>query len=462
MFNDTARLKKLGLSSIFFVFTIAFCGGSLANIMQTKEYKLDNDLKLIVREDHRAPVVVTQVWYKVGAADELMGLTGISHALEHMMFQGSEKFPEDQFSHIISMNGGQDNAFTGADYTAYYEEMSADKLPLTFELEADRMRKLQIDPKAFENEMQVVMEERRLRTDDKPRALAFERFMAAANPAGPYHHPIIGWMEDIERLSAEDLRNWYEHHYCPNNATLVVVGAVNADETYRLAQKHFGSLPKCEVPKPYVRKELTPLGERRIKVARPGKLPYLIMGFDVPSFMTQPSEKESYALLLVNAILDGGESARIPKNMLRDQRVAASANAYYEVFKRYDTQFMLTAIPSQGRTIAELEQSFWAEIDRLKKEKLSDKELDKVKAQLIARQTFDKDSMSEQAISIGLLETIGTSWEEMDKLHERIESLTAEDIQAVVNQYFVPERMTVAELIPLPMDAAKAEEEPVS
>ncbi|MFO1258029.1 MAG: pitrilysin family protein [Gammaproteobacteria bacterium] len=430
--------------------------------MQTKEYKLDNDLKLVVREDHRAPVVVTQVWYKVGAADELMGLTGISHALEHMMFQGSEKFPQDQFSHIVSINGGQDNAFTGADYTAYYEEMSADKLPLTFELEADRMRNLQIDPKAFQNEIQVVMEERRLRTDDKPRALAFERFMAAANPAGPYHHPIIGWMEDIEKMTVHDLRNWYEQHYCPNNATLVVVGAVNADETYQLAQKHFGNLPKCDVPKGYIRQELPPLGERRIKVAKPAKLPYLIMGFDVPSFMTQPNERESYALLLVNAVLDGGESARIPKNMLREQRVAASANAYYEVFKRYDTQFMLTAIPSQGRTVAELEQSFWAEIDKLKNEKLSDKELAKVKAQLIARQTFDKDSMSEQAISIGLLETIGASWQEMDKLHERVESLTADDIQAVVNKYFVAERMTTAELIPLPMDAAKADEEPVS
>jgi zinc protease len=454
VFIGKELLKKLTLGSICFVSMIAFCSGSLANIMRTKEYKLDNDLKLIVREDHRAPVIVTQVWYKVGSADEMIGLTGISHALEHMMFQGSEKFPGDQFSHVVSQNGGNDNAFTGSDYTAYYEEMSADKLPLTFELEADRMRNLVLDEKAFTNEMQVVMEERRLRTDDKPRALAFERFMATANPAGPYHHPIIGWMEDIQQLSLADLQSWYEHHYCPNNATVVVVGAVDADATFELAKKHFGTLAKCDLPKPFVRKELESLGERRIKVGRPGKLAYLIMGFDVPSFKTQANDKEGYSLLLANAVLDGGESARIAKNMLRDQEVAASASAYYEIFKRYDTQFILTAIPSQGKTIADLEQSFWKEIEKLKIEKLSDKELNKVKAQLIAKQTFEKDSMSEQAISIGLLETIGIPWDEMDKLHERIDALTAEDVQTVAVKYFVPERLTVAELIPLSMDKA--------
>ena len=447
MFCKTISLMSATL--IFLMTTIGISWGSQTDTMKTTEFKLENGLKLIVREDHRAPVIVTQIWYKVGSADEVIGLTGLSHALEHMMFQGTKKFTGDEFAELISKNGGHDNAFTGTDYTAYYEEMSADKLALTFELEADRMLGLQMDEQAFKNEMQVIKEERRMRTDDKPRSVTYERFMAAANIAGPYHHPIIGWMEDIENYRLDDLKAWYERYYCPNNATLVVVGAVNSNEVYELAKKHFSSIPQRPIQPAYVRQEIPSLGEKRIKVHKEKTLPYLMMGFNVPSFMTAKDKTESYALLVLSGILDGGESARFAKRLVREQEMVTAASAYYELYKRFDSQFMLTAIPTAKTNLNQIESAFWKEIESLKTTPLSENELNKVKAQVIAHQIYDKDSVSEQAISIGLLETIGASWHEMDNLVKQIESLTAEDVQKVANKYFIPERLTVAELIPI-------------
>ncbi|HDJ86948.1 MAG TPA: insulinase family protein, partial [Chromatiales bacterium] len=207
------------------------------------EYRLDNGLRVLVKEDHRAPVVVSQVWYKVGSGDEHGGITGISHALEHMMFQGTAKHPAGEFSRIVAANGGRENAFTGRDYTAYFQLLAKDRLPVSFELESDRMRNLSLKEADFRKEIQVVMEERRLRTDDNPQALTYERFNAAAFVSSPYHHPVIGWMDDLRNLKIGDLRAWYRRWYAPNNATLVVVGDVDPQAVLRLAERYFGPLP---------------------------------------------------------------------------------------------------------------------------------------------------------------------------------------------------------------------------
>jgi len=415
----------------------------------TNEYKLENGLKLIVREDHRSPVVVSQVWYKVGSANEYYP-TGVSHALEHMMFQGTPTLPKDAFSQLISRYGGRDNAFTAQDFTAYYEELDAAHLAVSFEVEADRMTNLTLSPEAFTKEIQVVMEERRLRTEDNPQHLTWERFMAAANVAGPYHHPVIGWQSDLDQMTVNDLRRWYESWYAPNNATIVVVGDVKGEAVLELAQKYFGPLAAKPLSTLPLRKELVSLGVRRIQVAVPAELPYGIWGYDVPTLRTasQSEAEEIYALVVANALLSGGESARLPRELVREQRVAAAIEAYYEPFKQYNTQFVITAIPAEGQTIAVLEQKILDQIEQLKQQPISSEELQKVKTQVLAQEVFEKDSMSDQATLLGMLDAVGLPWQIAHEFPNKINAVTKEQVQQVMNKYFHPTRLTVAELIP--------------
>ncbi|MCS5709838.1 insulinase family protein [Candidatus Berkiella aquae] len=414
----------------------------------TKEHQLQNGLKILVREDHRAPVVVSQIWYKVGSSDEYRGITGISHALEHMMFQGTPTLPGDGFAQLISEYGGQNNAFTGDDYTAYYEELDASHLDISFKSEADRMTNLLIAPEAFAKEIKVVMEERRMRTDDNPQNLTWERFMAIANVMGPYHHPVIGWQDDLDHMSAQDLKAWYQQWYTPSNATIVVVGDVEADKVFSLADKYFGKIPARPAPKTKTKNELTALGEKRIKVHLPAKLPYAIWGFDAPSIKTAKDEKEVYALLVASAILDGGESSRFSRFLVRGEQVAAALNTNYDIFKQYGSQFIITGVPTQGHTIAELEGKVLAQLEKLQNEPVSLEELQKVKTQILAQEIFEKDSMSQQATFLGLLETVGLPWQLADQFTEKVKAVTVHDVQAAAKKYFNVQNITVAELIP--------------
>ncbi|HVL00732.1 MAG TPA: pitrilysin family protein, partial [Dongiaceae bacterium] len=307
---------------------------------RTFTHTLDNGLKIIVREDHRAPVMVSQVWYKVGSTYETPGLTGISHVLEHMMFKGTPKVPSGEFSKIVANYGGSENAFTTYDYTGYYQLMSARNLPLSIELEADRMQNALIPDGEFTKELQVVKEERRLRTDDDPNSLAYERFMATAFLSSGYHNPIIGWMHDIDRITAADVRVWYKQWYTPNNAILIVVGDVQAQQVFELAARYFGPIPRREVPKPQVNREVAGLGERRTTVELPAKLPALFVGYNVPGINTG-DENEVYALRMLAGVLDGGYSARIETDLVRRQQIAASAGAGYSGFSLGDTLFYL-------------------------------------------------------------------------------------------------------------------------
>ncbi len=414
----------------------------------TVEKKLENGLNVIVREDHRAPVVVAQVWYKVGATKERRGYTGISHALEHMMFQGTPSLPGDGFAALISQYGGRNNAFTGDDYTAYYEELDTANLAVSFQAEADRMENLILAPEAFSKEIQVVIEERRTRTDDNPQNLTWERFMAVANPAGPYHNPVIGWQDDLDNMTVDDLKDWYKKWYCPNNATLVVVGDVNAQKVFDLAQQYFGKIASRDLPQVKPLKEIKPLGEKRIKVNLPAKLSYGIWGFDVPSLKSAEQESEIYALVLASAILDGGDSARLNRDLIRGSQIASSVGTYYDAFKPFPTQFIFTGIPAHGKTIAELEKKIMEQIELMKSQPVTEAELEKAKTQLLAQEVFEKDSMSEQATLLGLLETVGLSWKLADEFPAKIKAVTPSQIQQVAKKYFDVKRVTVAELIP--------------
>ncbi|MCC6207719.1 MAG: insulinase family protein [Gammaproteobacteria bacterium] len=419
------------------------------------EYTLGNGMKVLVKEDHRAPIVVSQVWYKVGSSYEHDGITGVSHALEHMMFKGTRKHPGGEFSRIVSENGGRENAFTGRDYTTYFQQLEKSRLPISFELEADRMRNLVLPADEFAKELKVVQEERRMRTDDNPEALTYEQFSAAAFVNSPYHHPIIGWMNDLDAMHIDDLRAWYRTWYAPNNATLVVAGDVDPEAVYKLARRHFSSLKPSRIPAQKPRLEIAQTGERRITVKAPAQLPYLVMGYKVPVLRTAEDDGEIYALEVLAGILDGGDSARISTRLIREQRIAASAGAGYNPYSRLDDLFILDGTPAQGHDVAELEQALRQEIQRLSDEPVTAEELGRIKTQVIAADVYQRDSVFYQAMQLGMLETVGLNWRLADTYVERIRAVTAEQVQAVARKYLGPDRLTVAVLSPLPIDPSR-------
>ncbi|MBP1148355.1 MULTISPECIES: pitrilysin family protein [unclassified Methylocaldum] len=425
------------------------------------EFRLDNGLKLLVQEDHRAPAVVTQVWYKVGASYEYGGITGISHMLEHMMFKGTEKHPPGEFSRIIAANGGRENAFTGQDYTAYFQTLEKTRLPVSFELEADRMRNLLLSDKEFKKEQQVVLEERRLRTDDQPRAKMEEHFQAVAYTNSPYKNPVIGWPDDVSRLTVGDLNHWYGLWYAPNNAILVIVGDVNPQEVYALAKKYFGPLKPSKLPEIKPRGEVEQLGARRMTVRLPAKLPYLVMGYKTPALRTIGEEDwEAYALEVAAGILDGGNSARLSSRLVRGQQVAASAGAGYNLYSRLSNLFTLEGTPAQGKTLQALEKALGEEIRRLQDEPVSAAELARVKAQVLAHHIYQRDSMFYQAMQLGMTETVGLGWKTVQEYVDKVNAVTAEQVQKVARKYLIDDRLSVAYLEPLPMpEGAKAPEE---
>jgi zinc protease len=417
-------------------------------IAKTTEYKLDNGLKLIVKEDHRAPVVVSMIWYKVGSSDEPGGITGISHALEHMMFKGTKKYPTGIFSKIIAENGGRENAFTNTDYTAYFEQLAAKRLAISFELEADRMTNLLLSPKEFAKEIKVIQEERRMRTDDNPQALSFERFMAAAHLASPYQHPVIGWMNDLINMNINDLTQWYQRYYTPNNATLVVVGDVNPEKTLALAKKYFSAIKPRNIKPKKPQLEPRPLGEKHINVSAPAKLPFLMLGYSAPSVKTAKESWKPYAFEVLAGILGGGESARLAKDVVRGSQIATFADVYYNLYARYDTQFIIYGTPSQKHTPLQLKKAFIAQLNALKKEKVPDAELQRIKNQIIAQKIFEKDSIFGQAMEIGLLETVGLSHQESEQYIKKINAITSSQLRQVAIELFNNKRLTSTLLTP--------------
>lgn len=424
----------------------------MANTANTvHSYELSNGLKIFVQEDHRAPVVVSQVWYRVGSSYEPNGITGISHALEHMMFKGTDQHGPGEFSRIIAENGGEENAFTSTDYTAYYQVIDVNKLPISFEMEADRMRNLIVDTKEFSKEIQVIMEERRMRIEDNPQNMTYERFIAAANIATSYHHLTIGWMSDLENMTAEDLQKWYESWYGPNNAILVVVGDVKPDEVHQLAKKYFGKLKPVALPVIKPQKEIKPLGKQQLVVKLPAQLPWFIMGYNVPVVKTAPKSNDPYVLSVIVAILTDGGSSRLEKRLVRDQQVAANVSASYDPFDRLGGLFKFQGTPTQQHSIEDLKKAVFQEIATLKEKPVTANELERVKASVIAAKVYDKDAISSQATEIGALESVGLSWKLRDVFLKHISAVTPAEIQAVAQRYFTDDNLTIAELVPLPL-----------
>jgi len=428
---------------------------------EIQEFKLSNGMKVIVQEDHRAPVVVSQVWYRAGSLDEVNGKTGVAHVLEHMMFKGTKHVPTGQFSRIVAAAGGKENAFTGTDYTCYYQQLEKSHLPLSFKLESDRMSNLVITDEEFAKEIKVVMEERRWRTEDKPQSKVNEQFQSTSFNAHPYARPIVGWMNDLENMTAADAREWYNTWYAPNNATLVVVGDVKTQEVLKLAKQYFGSIKPKVLPARKPQTEPAQIGERRVVVKAPGKLPYLMMGFHVPTLHSATESKpataeqawEPYALDVLSGVLSGNDSARLNQKLVRETSIAVDVGAGYDTTARgREALFELVGTPAEGKTVAELESALTAQIELIKTNGVTQQELDRVKAAVIAADIYQRDSMFYQAMQIGQLETMNYSWRLLKEYPEKLKAITSEQIQAVAKKYLVKDNMTIATLDPQPID----------
>jgi len=418
---------------------------------EVQERVLTNGLKVLVKEELRSPVVVSQIWYKVGSSYESTGITGISHMLEHMMFKGTDNYPAGKFSEIIAENGGRENAFTGRDYTAYFQTLEKSRLAISFELEADRMRNLHLLAEELDKELQVVMEERRMRTEDNPRAKLQEYLMAMAYSSSPYRNPVIGWPSDIENYQIADLQQWYQQWYAPNNATLVVAGDVRAEEVFKLAEQYFGAIPaeKIRTLKPQI--EIEQVGVRRMTVKLPAEVPYILMAYKVPSLNTVDQEWEAYALDVLAAVLDGGDSARLPARLQRGQQIASSVGVGYDFGARLEELFMIEATPVKGKTLLDMEIALKTEIRELQRETMSASELAKVKAQVMADSVYEQDSLFYQAMKLGMAETVGLGWQKAEQYREKINQVTAEKVRLVAEKYLLESQLSIAYLEPQSM-----------
>jgi zinc protease len=429
---------------------------------ETFERTLANGLKVVVKEDHRAPVVVQQVWYKAGSMDEITGKTGIAHALEHMMFKGTKTVPAGEFSKRIAAAGGRENAFTSTDYTAYFQQLEKSKLPLAMKLESDRMQNLNLTAKEFGKEIKVVMEERRMRTDDQPESLMNEIMMATIYEEHPYHNPVIGWMSDLQKLNVYDAKVWYNRWYAPNNATLVIVGDVKPDKVFALAQRYYGSIPKHTLPVRRIYSEPKQIGIKRIVVKAPAELPQLVMAYHTPVIRDPKQDWKPYALDMLAGVLDGNGSARLNQHLVREQQVASAAGAGYDDVSRGPSLFTLDATPSTGKTVQDVEAALREQIALLVKDGVNDDELKRVKAQVMAGEVYKRDSVFYQAMQIGQLESIGLGYQAIPVMLEKLQAVTAEQVQQVAKEFLQDDNLTVAVLDPQPLSGKPHTSEGVS
>ena len=422
---------------------------------QTVEQTLANGLRVIVKEDHRAPTVVSMIWYKAGSVDEFNGTTGVAHVLEHMMFKGTRDVPGGEFSRLIAAAGGRENAFTSRDFTGYHQQLHKSQLELAFRLEADRMANLVITKEEFDKEIKVVMEERRLRTEDQARGLVNEQMMAAIFPAHPYGRPVIGWMSDLENMTHEDALDWYRRWYAPNNAIIVVAGDVVPADVFALAGKYFGGLKPRALPSRKPQDEPPQRGIRRIVVKAPAELPSLTMTWRAPVLRDVENETEPYALEMLAGVLDGSDAARLNSILVRQEKIANAVHAGYDNTQRGPGLFTVNGIPATGRTIDDLERAIRRELARIAADGVSEEELKRVKAQLVASQVFERDSIFFQGMQIGMLEVGGYPHRLIDVMLKKLQAVTPAEVQAAAKKFINDDSLTIAVLDPQPVEGRK-------
>lgn len=414
----------------------------------TFETTLKNGLKVIIREDHRSPIVMTQIWYRVGSSDESGNLLGISHVLEHMMFKGTQKVPNDEFTRLSRMYGGRVNASTFTNYTNYYQLYPKTYLPMALELEADRMSNLLLRQQDFDPEIKVVMEERRLRTDDNPTALAFERFKWITYPTSHYRQPVIGHMKNLQNIRLEDVKKWYRDWYSPNNAILIIVGDVNAENALLQVQKYFADIPARKTPPRNDVLEFDHVGYRHMELNLPVKVPNLFMAWNVRSLPTAKNPQDAYALTIIKNILDNGISSRLQDRLVRDKKILTAVSVSYDPYSRGDSLVSISALPAEDVSLQEAEKAIQAEIELLKTELIKPEEVNRVTAKYVSNLVYSQDDIAGQTRMMGNLEINGLSFRLMDELPKHFETVSPQDIQRVANVYFSRDNLSTLYLSP--------------
>jgi len=420
-----------------------------ADSADTHEYRLSNGLKLIVREDHRAPTVAHMVWYRAGSMDEVNGKTGVAHVLEHMMFKGTEKVKTGEFSRLVAAVGGRENAFTSRDYTAYFQQVEKSKLDTVIQLEADRMSNLNFDDAEFLKEIQVVMEERRLRTEDNPSSLLNEAFMATAYMSSPYRHPVVGWMNDLQNMKAADARDWYRSWYTPNNATVVISGDVDPKQVLKTVEKYYGAVDAHELPvrKPQI--EPPQKGIKQIQVKAPADNAQLTMGWKVPKLEPgKLDDVEPYALELLTGVLDGYDNARLNRTLVKQEKVVNDVGVGYDMISRGPELFLISTTMAKGKTVAQAQASIRKALEELKQKGILESELKRIKVRILSDQIYKRDSIFGQAMEIGSTEMAGFSWKDIDYMLQKMQTITPEQVQSVAKKYLIDEGLTIATLDP--------------
>lgn len=414
----------------------------------TFETTLKNGLKVIIREDHRAPMVMTQIWYKVGSTDESGNTLGISHVLEHMMFKGTSKVPNDEFTRISRIYGGSINAATFTNYTNYYQLYPKAYFPMALELEADRMSNLLLRQQDFEPEIKVVMEERRQRTEDNPRSRAFERFKWISYPTSHYRQPVIGHMKTLNNIQLNDVKQWYKTWYTPNNAILVIVGDVESEQALLQVQKYFADTPSRATPQRNDVLEFEHLGYRHMEINTDVQVPNLYMTWNVKSLASAINPQDAYALTIIRSLLDSGISSRLQDRLVRDRKLLTSVSVSYDPYNRGDSLFSISALPANGVSFEDAQKAIQAEVDALKTEDIPKHELERITTRFVSNLIYNQDSIAGQAKMIGNLEVNGLSYRLMDELPKYYENVSMSDIQRVANSYFIRENLSTLYLAP--------------
>lgn len=430
-------MKPLVLSLIF-ILIFPFMGFS-----EIKEEVLKNGLKVIYVEDHSSPVATFQVWYKVGAIDEPEGKSGISHLLEHLMFRGSKNYPGNVFSKIVQSQGGIDNAFTTKDYTVYFQKHSPLKLQTSIDLESDRMANLLFNLEDFELEKKIVLEERRQRYEDNPESLIMEEVIGIAFKQHPYRKPVIGWSQDIQNITLNDIKNYYHEYYCPRNAFIIVAGDIKAMEVREKIKEKFENISSCDVPPRKIFYEPKQYGEKRVILKRQTHLPMLVMAYKVPAY----PDRDSLSLEILSTILGEGKSSRLYRRLVNETALAVDVSTGNSALSRDGFLFFIVVSVKEVDKIKEVEKIVKEEIEKIKNEAPSDIEIEKARNQVEASFLFAQDSVFGHALYIGKFEILG-SWKMIDKYREDIMQVTAQDIQKVTKKYFNFDNLTVGELLP--------------
>ena len=423
-----------------------------------RQFTLGNGMQLIVQPDRRAPTAVQMLWVRAGAIDEVGGTSGVAHALEHMMFKGSRALKPGEFSRRVAAMGGQENAFTTRDYTGYYQQIPAERLQAVMKLEADRFANNQWPDAEFKKEIEVVKEERRMRTEDQPRAVLMEQLMAATFMVSSYHRPVVGWMSDLDSMKPGDVRQFHQKWYVPANAALVVAGDVDVAKVRAWAEQIYGSIPARAVPERKPRTEPAQIGMRRIEVKRPAEQAVVAMAWRVPSLTRvenlQPADRDALALIVLSAVLDGYDGARLERALVQGPgRVADGAGSSASVMGRGPSLFSLSGVVAEGSSAAALEQGLRAQVARIAEQGVDETELARVKTQWMAPNVYERDSVMGQAQSLGVYWAMGLPLDAEEKLLAALKTVTAADVKAVAAKYFGDDQLTVATLVPQPLPA---------